>query len=104
MTAYIDILWIDFASKQPCRAVTCWQQTSQNLHRRGFAAAIRAKKSENLAARNTETYIVNGSEVAKSHRDMLGFNSDAGICLRIARRHNHFAVALSQFFRQKRNE
>ena len=52
-------------AEQLRRAFGGGQQPGQHFHGRGLAAAVRAEKAEDLAARDAEAHMIDGDEVAE---------------------------------------
>ena len=50
------------------------EQAGEHLDGRGFAGAVGAEEAEELAGVDGKVYVVDGDEVAKSPRQMLGGN------------------------------
>ncbi|CAM2150331.1 hypothetical protein PT2222_230055 [Paraburkholderia tropica] len=102
--ARVEVARIDFVPEQPGFAFGRGQQAREHFHRRRLAAAVRAEKAENLAALNAKAHVIDGHEVAETHRQVFGLDGDFGVLVDVERHDLDRLVAA--FFRlgQQRDE
>ena len=71
-----DVLGIDGMAEDLRPALCRGQKPRQHFHRRRLAAAVRAEKTEDLAARDLETDIIDGREITEAHGQMIRLDRD----------------------------
>ncbi|OQA42093.1 MAG: hypothetical protein BWY49_00133 [Candidatus Omnitrophica bacterium ADurb.Bin314] len=76
------------------------QKPRQHFHGRGFAATVRAEKTEYLAAFDREAHVVHGSETSETTRQALCVDNHFRLSGR-ARRDRELGVSLAFLFRQQ---
>src|SRR5208337_1658445 len=91
-------------AEQLARAAGRRQEADQHFHRRRLAAAIRAEKAENLAARDLETDVIHRDEVAELPRQPLGLDCRRLVGRRHAWTHHDLLVQGALGLRHHRNE
>ena len=99
-----DVLGIDLVPKQRRAAFAGRQQAGQHLHGGGFAAAVGADETEDLAPADAEIDVVNGDEIAEAHGEIRGLDGDFGIAAVRQRRNRHGPIAAPLLFRQQGDE
>ena len=72
--ACFDALAVHRLAEQKCLPFRCGQQSCQHFHRRGFAAAVRTEKAEDLAFLDAEAHVIDGGEGAKALGETFGFD------------------------------
>ena len=94
---------IDALTKQPCFPCGGWQQPGKHLHGRGLAAAVGAQKTEDLAALDAETDVVDGHEIPEVSRQPTGFDRYHAV-FGAAWRHHEPAVPAALVLGEQRDE
>ena len=87
-------------AKQPSRALARRQQAGEHFHGRGLAAAVRAKKAENLPASDVEIDVIDRREIAETagqppRRDYRR------LAIVVARRNDKLVRLPALFFREQ---
>jgi len=104
LAPHLDIIGVDLVAEQLRGAFACRQKAGQHLHRGGLAAAIGAKETEDLAARDLETDIVDGGKIAEAHRQVFGFDGEVRLGLLRTGWDDDLVVTATSFFRKQSNE
>src|SRR5262249_4651547 len=79
------------------------KKASQHFHGGGLSAAVRAQKTEDLAALDRQRDVVNGGEVAAAASQTVGFGGNVGLARR-TRRNRRLRMTPGLFLWQQRNE
>ena len=91
-------------AKQLARAAGRRQEADQHFHRRRLAAAVRAEKAEDFAARNPEADMVDRDEIAELAREPLRLDRRRLVRRGDARTHDHLLVQGALGLRHHRDE
>ena len=83
--ARLEVARVDRAAEQPRLSLGRGQKTGQHLHRRRLAAAVGADEAEDLAAIDVKAHVVDGDEVAESHRQIARLDGRRAVGARPAR-------------------
>ncbi len=101
--AHAHVVRIDLAAKEPRRALARGQEAGQRLHRRGFAAAVRAEEAEDLAPFDAEAHMIDRGEIAEAHGEPLGLYRGP-LAVGLVRAEVERAVAAPPLLGQQRDE
>ena len=101
---YRDIACIDRAAEQSRLTLGGREQAGEHLHRRGLAAAVRAQKAEDLAARDAEAHVIDCDEIAEALGERTSFDGDIGMAVDRKRYVLDRSMTPTPFFREQRKE
>ena len=102
--AHADAVAVDRLSEEPRLALAGGQKPGQHLHGCRLAAAIGAEKTEDLAAADAETDLVDGDEIAEAHGEIARLDRRLAIFAGGARRNLDRPVRATLFLGQQRDE
>ena len=91
-------------AEQLARSAGRRQEADQHFHRRRLAAAVRAEEAEDLAARDSETDVIDGDEIAEPPRQTLRLDRRRLVGRSHARAHDDLLVQGALGLRHQRDE
>src|SRR5690606_3172013 len=94
-----NVCRLHLVTKQPGTPFTGRQQTRQHLHCGRLTAAVRAKKTKDLAATDAETDMIDSNEIPETHGQILRLDRDAVLIILSERRDADYPMTSLLLFR-----